>query len=77
VQIAVYPSLGQRVSPQARSAEDLTHIVDMEIKVTYQYIESQQPEKRLDALIRFLLEQAQQADQPQEEDNDRSTVLPR
>ncbi len=46
----------------------------MEIKVTYQYIQSQQPEKHLDALIRFLLEQ-QQA-RPKEE-NDRSTLLPR
>ncbi len=49
----------------------------MKLKATYIYIQAQQSEKRLDALIRFLLEQAQQAEQPQEEDNDRSTLLPR
>ncbi len=44
----------------------------MKPKVTYQYIESQQPKKQLAALIRFLLEQ--QRAKPKE-DNDRSTLL--
>ncbi len=50
----------------------MTHNVDMKLKVTYRYIQSQQPEKQLAALIRFLLEQ-----QRAKENNDRSTLLPR
>ncbi len=45
----------------------------MKPKATYIYIQSQQPKKRLDALIRFLLEQQSKP----KEDNDRSTLLPR
>ncbi len=48
--------------------------IDMKLKVTYRYIQSHQPEKQLAALIRFLLKQ--QRDKPNEE-NDRSTLLPR
>ena len=47
--------------------------IDIEFRVKYQYIQSQQPKKRLDDLIRFLLEQ--QWTKPKE-DNDRSTLLP-
>jgi len=45
--------------------------LDMKLRVTYQYIQSQQTEKQLAALIRFLLEQQSK---PKEE-NDRSTLL--
>ena len=47
--------------------------IDIEFRVKYQYIQSQQPKKRLDDLIRFLLEQQSKP----KEDNDRSTLLPR
>jgi len=47
--------------------------IDMKLKVKYQYIQSQQSEKQLAALIRFLLEQQSKP----KEDNDRSTLLPR
>ena len=45
----------------------------MKPKVTYRYIQSQQTEKQLAVLIRFLLEQQSKP----KEDNDRSTLLPR
>ncbi len=45
----------------------------MKLKVTYQYSQTQQSEKPLNDLIRFLLKQSQKP----KEDNDRSTLLPR
>lgn len=46
--------------------------IDIEFRVEYQYIQTQQSEKHLDDLIRFLLKQRL----AQKENNDRSTLLP-
>ena len=48
--------------------------IDIELRVKYQYVQTQQEKTKLDDLIRFLLDQ-QQA-RPKEE-NDRSNLLPR
>ncbi len=50
--------------------------IDIEFRVEYQYIQTQQSEKHLDQLIRFLIKQSDEAAQPREESHDRSTLLP-
>ncbi len=48
--------------------------IDIELRVKYQYVQTQQEKTKLDDLIRFLLDQ--QRTKPKE-DNDCSTLLPR
>jgi len=47
--------------------------IDIEFRVKYQYVESQQSEKHLRVLVKFLAEQHKQM---REVRDDRSTLLP-